>query len=295
MLTRILVTGGTGLFGSNFINYISKYEPFGPATILNYTRQKNAKIDNCVNIELDINYSKRLKHSLETIQPHYVFHFAGNPDPKVGEEINHHFAENINTTNNILYGCSQLKYKPKVFYASSIVVYDSYTRDVKPASLYGVSKLTGEHLFHVYNLNFGLQGIIGRFGASLGNGLKRGLIFDIVRKLRSDSPTLNLIGNAPGPFKPYTLLDNMWPYICSDIQQPTEIQIRDYCNPNPISVEMVATICMLELNIFKDIVWSPKDRNWGDQDLLEAPLSVCAEKLNASESDIRSFIRLIKD
>lgn len=283
---KILVTGGNGFIGSNFINWLLKNQPDNRILNLNRSLCPNNYIQPITSITGDLRYLHQIENIVNDFKPDQVYHFAANPNPKIREDINAHFTENVFTTNNLFYACRELK--PKIFLASSIVVHPDYSNlVVTPKSIYGVSKVTCEFLASIYNTNFEIPVIIGRFGASLGSGLKRGLIWDIVKKLRSNDEKLHLIGTSPGPRKPYTLLSKVMPNIWSTMNR-YYINITDYANNDILTVKQVAQICMKKLGITKEIEWHEGERQWGDHDCLLAN-----SNMTGSEEDINSYLESI--
>lgn len=278
---KILVTGGNGFIGGNFIKWFRKNKPGNQ--IFNMSRHPHEDTVSFINDLQDLRITEKI---ITSLKPDQIYHFAANPNPKVTEDINAHFTENVFTTNNLFYACRELK--PKIFLASSIVVHPEHMTHIdKPKSIYGVSKLTCEYLARMYNENFKIPIIIGRFGASLGSGLKRGLIYDIVQKLKSDNKTLNLIGTSPGPYKPYTLLDRIFPKIWTAMQT-YENYTNDYANYDCLSVEQVAKICMKKLGIIKPIEWDSSQRQWGDHNYL-----CSASNMYGSDTDIETYLESI--
>jgi UDP-glucose 4-epimerase len=160
------------------------------------------------------------------------------------------------------------------------VVYDENVQvhniksPLKAKSIYAASKIAGENLCYSYREYRNIQPIIVRLGATIGAGLTHGLIYDIIRKLKTNNE-LELLGNEPGSCKPFTYINDVLGGIHTAIN--TNISLCNLCNQNPITVKTVAETVMDTLNIHKKIVWN--DANWaGDNNTLfgESFLNGCS-------------------
>lgn len=137
-----------------------------------------------------------------------------------------------------------------------------------PGSVYAVTKLASEHLVGVYTQMGLVDGAIVRPVAMVGKGNHHGLVHDIVRKLKSPSPTLDLLGNRPGSRKPYVHVADVAQLVVRVAMRPNYQTILDASNPDSLSVEEVAQLAMRLTGIEKPIVWG--GQTWhGDQGLLE--------------------------
>ena len=136
---RIVITGGSGRFGSHIKNFKTKYSTFFPS-------KKKLNILNLKNIR---NYVKKIK-------PKILIHIAGLSRPMNIHEtnINKSIDLNIIGTANITKICSE--YKIKLIYISTNYVYPGTkgnykeTDPLKPFNNYAWSKLGGEASVHLY-------------------------------------------------------------------------------------------------------------------------------------------------
>lgn len=102
----------------------------------------------------DIRNAYQLEYTLETIQPDVVIHMAALP----GVRRSHVYPQdyiltNITGTWNITKMCEKYEVKKLIFFSSSSVFGNAYmqvkeTDDKKPTSLYGITKLAGEHIIN---------------------------------------------------------------------------------------------------------------------------------------------------
>ncbi len=143
---KILITGGSGLLGQ-FLN-ISLSKENEILTIY------NSHSGNCINFNsvlIDINYHEKFENIFTQFLPNIVIHTAAITTPQVTSSIPAKlvYQTNVNTTEFIAQLCE--KYKTKMIYTSSDLVYAGYrgsmlNEDAKliPVSLYAESKLMGE-------------------------------------------------------------------------------------------------------------------------------------------------------
>jgi nucleoside-diphosphate-sugar epimerase len=100
----------------------------------------------------------------------YVYHLAGMPGVRSswGPDFQSYVRNNINVTQRLLEACKKRSIK-KFIYSSTSSIYGEkvgkVTEDAKPEPLspYGITKLTGEYLCHVYRKSFGVPTVILRY------------------------------------------------------------------------------------------------------------------------------------
>lgn len=263
---KILCTGINGFIGKNVARYLNKLG----YNIFSLGRSQLSDNKNHF-AHCDLNEIESVQRVINEVQPDIVLHFAANPIVRHNlDKPNDLLNTNIIGTNNLLH-C--LKEGTRVIFASSIVVYDEgkFLHDercpIKVKSLYGTSKIACEALLQSYKEYKNINYTIVRLGATIGAGLTHGLIFDILRKLKSDSSTLELLGNKPGSVKPFTYISDVISAVKILLHEGPELV--NVCVHDPISVEDVANIVMKVLDIKKDIIWNPA--NWpGDNKKLHA-------------------------
>jgi len=207
--------------------------------------------------------------------PDIIYHFAGNPSVSSCEKHPMQ-ALKINTlvTQQLLQSfCHD---KCKFVFASSATVYSNEslqrkdgcdeTGETKPCSIYGISKLASEHLVKHYTNNH----IIIRYSAIVGGGAKHGVVPDIVRKLKLDTPTLTLIGNAPGTIKQYIHVGDVVKITTKLANQERAcgtFNLGSLVN-DKISIMELALIVQDAVNITKPIEWHPQIAWPGDNPII---------------------------
>jgi dTDP-4-dehydrorhamnose reductase len=145
-MKKVLITGGSGLLGQYLnIKVSSKHE-----LLTTY----NTNTGNCKEFsskKINILDKNELHKLFEEFNPDVVIHSAAiaNPVPKENQTSKDYFNINVTSTKNIAQLCE--KYKAKLIYISTDLVYAGYKgsflkEDAKliPASLYAETKLVGE-------------------------------------------------------------------------------------------------------------------------------------------------------
>lgn len=142
---------------------------------------------------------------MSRLAPDIVIHLAAihfipycNQHPYEAADIN------IRGTMNILNACTRLKDLRKIFFASTAAVYPisdyavSEDHDLLPLDIYGLSKLTGEHLLRKFNLETGIDTIVCRFFNAFGpNETNPHLIPEIEKQLREGMRKIQLGNLTP--------------------------------------------------------------------------------------------------
>lgn len=172
----ILVTGGAGFIGSNFLNLVVPQYPecfFINIDKLSYASNllNTAKLENRMNyrfVKVDITEYSEVERVFDNYQPDIIIHFAAEThvDRSLLEPINF-IKSNIFGTFNLLELCRK-KWKPgenKLFHhVSTDEVYGSLGAEgyfseesrFDPSSPYSASKASSNHLVSAYYKTFGI-------------------------------------------------------------------------------------------------------------------------------------------
>lgn len=136
-------------------------------------------------------------HLLEQLRDaEIVYHLAGMPGVRSswGADFQKYSVNNIEVTQRLLEACAALPIR-RFIYASTSSIYGeksgSVPEDARPAPLspYGVSKLTGEYLCHVYAHNHQLPVVILRFFTMYGPRQRKDMAFHrFIRSMMEDRP-----------------------------------------------------------------------------------------------------------
>lgn len=181
----ILVTGGYGFIGSNYIRYILDYHPeYDIINIDAVTYAANKKnladvANKITTFEIDICNGREMDYIFDEYRPDIVVHFAA--ETHVDNSIHNPRAfirTNVEGTGALLDLC--LKYKVKRFhYVSTDEVYGDlplnrsdllFTEDslIKPSSPYSASKAAGDLLTLAYGRTYGLPVSVTRCSNNYG-------------------------------------------------------------------------------------------------------------------------------
>ena len=204
-MSKILVTGGAGFIGSAVIMHMQKlgHEIF-VIDNLSFGSREFISIDDAHFINGDILDKALVEATMARVKPEIVIHLAAihfipycNDHPYTSSDIN------IRGTIHVLdaAGANQVS---KVFFASTAAVYPIYDEAVSeshatgPLDIYGLSKLTGEHLCNEFHLRTGIQTIVCRFFNAFGpNETNPHLIPEIQKQILGGNRKIKLGNLTP--------------------------------------------------------------------------------------------------
>lgn len=291
-MNKIIITGVTGFLGSNIAKYLLNKGEY----ILGISRSKAEIVhENYCHEKWDLEYTplSTLECKFRIFKPNYIYHYAA--DPIVKHYNNKLSQTNIIPTHRLLDACPK---DCKFIFASSATVYGPHstfkgTRDsVYPNdTVYALSKRYCEQLIEYYSANYLIKDyLILRYVAHAGGS--HGLVYDIVQKLKSENPILELIGDDPGSEKPILHIDDSVKETI--FRAETSNGIYNIApDKECITVREVANTIMHELNIQKPIKWLGKEVNWpGDQEFV--CLESFCQNIRESKQVIKDYVQSIK-
>lgn len=281
----ILITGGGGFLADN----LAKAAREMTDEHVYLVGRKTGHGDLC-----DAAYVKRL---METLKPDNIWHCAAKatikPDDSNPSKI---IDDNIKAVHNLAYYAPQDCF---IKFASSIVVYGDgvgifrMTEDspCNPTSIYGATKLASEEILRVYERQGKIRTLSLRMGATVGPFLTHGIIYDFIRKLQSDSPTLQVLGDEPGARKPFSHYSDVSIAFIKNSYGDTKVM---NIVPNDVlTVKEVAETVMNTLQIYKPIEWLGSKSTWaGDNKVLYANNNLFKKIFNLIPLDSRKSIEL---
>lgn len=202
---RFAITGGAGFIGSNLTKRLLRDNH--EVTIFEKSPKKDAWrlqtiLDKIDYREIDISDLERLK--IELINFDVVAHFAASADIALGRtKTDMDLKEGTINTYNVLESMRINKIEKIIFPSSSTIYGDFYkiptpedTGMLLPLSLYGASKLASEALISAFCNLFKMKAWIFRFGNVVGSDLTRGVIKELIQKLRNNSNELEILGDG---------------------------------------------------------------------------------------------------
>lgn len=273
---KILLTGVSGFLGRNVRDILLKRPEI--KLLAGVSRQGDywsypIKDDDTLQEECfyaDLTQSYQVAQLLNDNKYNVIFHLAACASvAKSGPEIT---SLNVLSTHNLLHHC---KPGTKFVFASTVLVDPQSEGLYRPSSAYAASKIACEQLINVYHKQGKIDGIILRYTANVGKYATHGLFKDLIHKMKSDSPYLELFGKSPGSLKPFSY--------AGDTAKATVfagLDLTTYCKPPKIynispldclTVEQVANIVMDEIKIRKEIKWLGDDSGWIGDDKYISP------------------------
>lgn len=203
---KTLITGGAGFIGSAVVPVLNEagHDIF-VLDNLSFGNRKFIDISDSNFFLADIRDADRVEEILTNVEPDIIVHLAAihfipycNQHPFEAADIN------IRGTMNILAAGKKLPYLKKMFFASTAAVYPIVNEAVNennmlfPLDIYGLTKLTGEHLLRKFNLETGIDTIVCRFFNAFGpNETNPHLIPEIENQLREGFRTIKLGNITP--------------------------------------------------------------------------------------------------
>ena len=154
-MNKILITGGSGFIGTNFINHLLKQ---GEYALLSIDKEQ-PKIEGHRTIwkMVDVCDKEQLMQTVVEFQPDYVIHLAARTDLR-GKELGD-YAANMEGVSNLLDALEQVPNLKRTVFASSMYVCEpGYMpkdfEDYAPHTLYGESKVETEKRIKERNPNY---------------------------------------------------------------------------------------------------------------------------------------------
>jgi UDP-glucose 4-epimerase len=204
-MSKILITGGAGFIGSAVYKHLRKQQhEIWVYDNLSFGNREFISIDDDHFIKADILDREKLMSSVKTIMPEIIIHLAAvhfipycNEHPYESADIN------IRGTINVLDAAKKFNVR-KIFFASTAAVYPIYddavteNHETGPLDIYGLSKLTGEHLCKAFHLETNIPVIVCRFFNAFGpNETNPHLIPEIQKQVLSGNRKIRLGNLTP--------------------------------------------------------------------------------------------------
>lgn len=203
---KVLVTGGAGFIGSHIVdallankNKVIVYDNFSTGKglfIKHNLNNKNFKL-----VKGDVLQTKKLTAHMKDVD--FVMHLAAHADVKSGftdHTIDH--LQNLEATRSVLEAMYKNKVTKIAFSSTSSVYGDAKTHPTpenypfEPSSLYGATKAACENYIQSYARYYDWRAYIFRFVSFVGERYTHGIIFDVLKKLKKDSKSLELLSDG---------------------------------------------------------------------------------------------------
>lgn len=255
---KIVITGGAGFIGSHLADALA---PQSDLVLVDHLKPgKLANVEKALKAGAKLVRRDLLRGDLRPIfrRAETVYHFAANPDVRLGKEgTRPHFEQNILVTYRVLEACRAAKV-PRIVFTSTSTVYGEATRvptpedygPLDPISAYGASKLAAEALISAYAHSFGVQAVVFRMANVVGGRSGHGVVADFVRKLKANPKRLEILGSDPGTAKSYLHIDDATSGILAGVRAAQElVSLYNLGSEDALSVRSIADAVAAELGL----------------------------------------------
>jgi UDP-glucose 4-epimerase len=203
---KYLVTGGAGFIGSHIVDALIKgghkvtcYDNF--STGKKVFIKQHLDNENFTLVKGELLDVKKLNKAMKDVD--FVFHIAGYADVRSGiidHEINH--IQNLEVTHAVLETMHKNNITKIAFASTSSVYGDASVHPTPedapfhPTSLYGAAKASSEQYIEAYASYYDWNAYIFRFVSFVGERYTHGIIYDLLKKLKNNPETLELLSDG---------------------------------------------------------------------------------------------------
>lgn len=161
-MSTILVTGANGQLGNDLV--VALRQHYGADQVIASSRSQHSEYsDLSLDEILDVTDYNQLQRLVERYQVDTIYHLAGILSARGEQQPDRCWEVNINGLRNVLEVAKT--WRLQVFFPSSIAVFGPHTPKLDtpqvtvadPATMYGITKITGELLCHYYAHHFGVD------------------------------------------------------------------------------------------------------------------------------------------
>ncbi|MDE1873761.1 MAG: NAD-dependent epimerase/dehydratase family protein [Candidatus Micrarchaeota archaeon] len=196
-----IIAGGAGYVGSHLVsslvqggqNRVAIVDDLSTGSVIN---------DWAEFIKFDLRNAIDPKLFKDMKEP-VVVNLTGKPDVRRSfAEVEESFSTNVTAMMNVMELARKVN-ASKVIFMSSAAVYGNAkaiptpeTEDPVPISNYALFKTLNERILKYYTYEYGLHGVAIRLMSVTGGTHARGVVYDIMKRLRADSQRLEIWGDG---------------------------------------------------------------------------------------------------
>lgn len=276
---KYLVTGGAGFIGSNIVDELLKR---GSKVVVfdNFSTGKNFFINHNLDnknfqlIKGDILETKKLSRAMRDIN--FVFHMAAHADVKTGfsdHSIDH--IQNLEGTQSVLEAMHKTGVKKIAFASTSSVYGDAKIHPTpedypfEPTSLYGATKAACETYIQAFASYYGWDAYIFRFVSYIGERYTHGIIFDLLKKLKSRPKILELLSDGTPKKSSIYIKDGISAIFKVIEKSPEKINIFNIGHDDILTVNEIVDTILNATNISINKKYLGGNKGWiGDNNFV---------------------------
>jgi UDP-glucose 4-epimerase len=211
-ILKILVTAADSFLGRNLIESLIREDDVVVGLSRRHGLIPRPLRENESNVMFwggNLTNPANIEYIYKAFQPDLIYHLAAKSSQS-SDDPEDTFLNNVISTRHLIEmapeGC-------RFVFSSSSNVYGDSQHDwglgfiesdpLRPTNLYGCSKAACENLVNTYTSLGKIRGTSIRFSAIVGKGATHGALPAIIKKVKSNSEFVELIGKSPGSRKSY--------------------------------------------------------------------------------------------
>jgi UDP-glucose 4-epimerase len=313
---KAFVTGGAGFIGSHIIDAVLAKLSNEVMVYDNLSSGRTAHVERlledrrCRFIHGDLLDADRVTRAMRGQGIDIVFHLAANPDIARGAvDPGVDFRQSVVATFNLLEAVRAADVPTLVFASGSGVYGDQGITTTPetfgpllPISMYGAGKVAAEAMISCYVHMYGITAYILRFANVVGPRQTHGVVFDFIRKLKSNPRRLEILGDGEQS-KSYVHVSDVVDAIFFVLEKGRErVNLYNVATPDYVKVNWIAEQVVRAMGLPNvEFCHVGGKRGWkGDVPVVRFDLDKIHRlgwkaKLNSGSAVERSILELLKE